>query len=296
MTTFAQLVDEVIGKLQGFTVSPDQVTHITADMTSGALAFTVDDVGQMGQGICEIDDERIYVKSTDTTSGTVTVSPFGRGYQSTTAAAHTNGTRVIMSPDWPRQTVKNEVNRSIAGLYPSLFAVKAASVITADGITYQFSQPTDSERIVDVRWLNTTTDGWQRAVQWEQENLAPSGFLTDRYVSIYDAIPAGSTIQVLYAAAPSPLVSNSDVYATVTGLPDSTSDLVVLATMARLAQFLDAGRMTTESASADALAQQRPIGSPTAIASQLYKQYAQRLADEQRSLITRYPVRAHKVR
>jgi hypothetical protein len=296
VTTFAQLVDEVIGKLQGFTVSPDQVTYITADITSGATALTVDDPAQLGSGIAEIDDELIYIKAVDNTTGSVTLPPFGRGYRSTTAAAHTANTKFVMSPDWPRSMVKQEINRTIAALYPTLYAVKEAPTFTTNGVTYQFDVPAASERVVDVRWLFNPVDGWMRAHQWEQENSAPTSFTNDRYISIYDALPPGSTVQVLYATQPTALVNSADDYAATTGLPDSSSDVVVLGVMARLAQFLDLGRLTIESASADALAQQRPTGGPTQIAAQLYRQYQQRLEDERKSLSQRYPARAHKTR
>lgn len=297
MSTYSSLTDEIIQNLQGFTVSPDQVTFLTGGIDAAVTTLTVDDITQMGRGQAEIDSEMVYIKATDATTGTCTLAPFGRGYNGTTAATHAANAKVVMSPTWPRSKVKSEINRAINALYPTLFAVKSAPPITTDGITYQFDAQDDSERIVDVRWISEVLDGYQRAVKWEQENTSPAGFgTTGQYLSIYDAIPGGATVQVLYAARPANLVNDSDDFATTTGLPDSCSDLVVLAVMSRMAQFIDVGRLPVESASADALAQQRPTGGPTQIAAQLYKQYQQRLADEQRALSLRYPPRGHKVR
>lgn len=296
MTTYAQLVDEVVTNMQGFTVSPDQVTYLTADITSGALTMTVGDSSALGQGIAEIENELVYISSVDTSSGTVTLMPFGRGYRSTTAAAHVANTIVTMSPSWPRNTVKREINRAVTALYPTLYAVKEAPAITTDGVTYQFDIPVGAQRIVDVRYLFTTFDGWQRAIRWEQENLAPTTFLFDSYVTIQDRIPSGATVQVLYATRPTILVNDADDFATTTGLSDGVTDVVVLSVMSRLAQFLDVGRLATESASADALAQQRPTGGPTQIANNLFKQYQLRLEEERKALSQLYPARAHKTK
>lgn len=296
MTTYGQLVDEVVTNLQGFTVSPDQVTYLTADITSGALTMTVGDTSALGQGIAEIGDELVYIQAVDSSSGTVTLMPFGRGYRSTTAAAHLANSIVTMSPQWPRQTVKREINRAITSVYPTLYAVQEAPAFLTDGFTYQFDLPTAATRVVDVRYLFDTFDGWQRAIRWEQENLAPAGFLNSAYVSIQDRIPAGATVQVLYATRPTILANDSDDFTTVTGLHDGCTDLVVLSAMSRLAQFLDVGRLPVESAAADALAQQRPTGGPTQIAGALYKQYLGRLEEERKALSQLYPARAHKTK
>lgn len=296
MTTYASLADEITQNLQGFTVSPDQVTFLTGSVDNAVTTLMVDDITQMGRGQAEVDSEMVYIKATDSNTGTVTLAPFGRGYNGTTAVAHSANAKVVMSPTWPRSKVKSEINRAINALYPTLFAVQAAPPITTDGITYQYDVPALAERVVDVRWLFNTFDGWQRSVKWEQENSFPSTSLTGRVVSIYDNLPAGATVQILYATRPANLVNDADDFATVTGLTDSCSDLVILSVMSRMAQFIDVGRLPVEAAAADALAQQRPTGGPTQIANQLYKQYQQRLADEQRALTQRYPVRGHKVR
>lgn len=296
MTTLASLADEIVSNLQGYTVSPDQVTFLTGDLAIGATTLAVDDSTQVGSGIAQIDDELVYIKGIDQSSGTVTLAPFGRGYKGTTAASHTANTMLVMSPDWPRFNIKREINRSILSLYPTLYAVKDAGAFTTDGLVYQFDVPADAERVVDVRYLAASFDGWQRAVMWEQENSAPSGFgVTGRYVSIYQAIPGGATVQVLYAARPTVLANDSDDF-TTTGLTESCADLVVLSVMARMVQFLDVGRLPSESASADALAQQKPVGTPTQISAQLNRQFQDRLEQERRALSTRYPARPHKVR
>lgn len=297
VTTFGQLTDQIISNLQGFTISPNQVTFVTGSMGTTDLTFVVDDITQMGKGLAEIDSEIVYIKAIDTTSATCTIAPFGRGYSGSTAATHAANTAVVMSPDWPRSKVKAEINRVVGALYPTLFAVKDAGAITTDGITYQFDVPADCERVVDVRYQWDTLDGWQRAVKWEMESQSPAGFgATGRYVSIRDCIPAGSSVQVLYAARPTAMSADADVFATTTGLADSVTDVVIYAVMSRLVQFIDIGRLAIESASADALAQQKPTGTPTQISTQLYRQYLLRLAEEQRALTQLYPVRGHKVR
>jgi hypothetical protein len=296
VTTFAELTDAILDQLQGFTSSPNQVTSLRATITSSDLTFTVDDPNEIGKGYVEIDDEILWVKSVDPVTGQVVVAPFGRGYKGTTAAAHTAGVAVVSTPTWTRSSVKREINNQIRTVYPVLYGVRAAPAITADAITYQFNLPALAERVVDVRWKFIDLEGWQRSRAWEAEHAAPADFAGGRYVSVYDTIPPGADVQVLYACRPQPLVNDSDDFATVTGLDEGARDVIELGVMSRMARFLDVGRLSDQSVQADQLDGPRPISSATNIANDLYRQYQVRLMGEQKALSDRYPARIHRTR
>lgn len=291
MTTRDEMVDEIVSNLEGFTVAPHQSTHLTADATANGLTLSVADASQVGAGVIEVGDELMWCTGADASASTVTVAPYGRGFKGTTAAAHLANSQVRRSPSWPRAMVAREINHALSGVYPMLYGVTAAPTITLSGVIYQFALPDDLERVVDVRYKFTSLDGWQRAKSWEAEHGAPDDFGGDGMLSIYDGVPTGSTVQVLYAHRPKKLTSGSADFAT-TGLPDECQDVIVLAVMARMARFMDAARLPDR----DSLNQQRSVGGATDIANDLFRQYQTRLLEEQQALSTRWPARFHKVR
>jgi hypothetical protein len=260
-------------------------------MSPTDLSMSVADASQLSAGLVEVDDELMWCSGANNSAFQATLAPFGRGYKGTTAASHAANAQVRMSPPWPRAMVAREVNNAISGVYPMLYGVTPAPAITLSSTIYQFAMPDDMERVVDVRYKFSALDGWQRARAWEAEHGAPSDFSGDGMLSIYDAIPSGSTVQVLYAHRPKQLTSGSTDFS-VTGLVDECSDVIVLATMARMARFMDLARLPNRDSTGD----QRALGSATDVANDLFRQYQTRLLEEQQALNTRWPARFHKVR
>ena len=68
-------------------------------------------------------------------------------------------------------------------------------------------------------------------------------FANGKSIDIMDSITPGRTIQVTYSAAPTELSSNSDVFASVTGLPSSAEDVVTYGACYRLLPALEAARL-----------------------------------------------------
>lgn len=292
MTTRDELVDEIVSNLEGFTVAPGQSTHLTAACTATDLTLAVDDAQQVSAGLVEIGDELLWATSSSGPESRVVVAPYGRGYRGTTAAAHDVNSQVRMSPPWPRAIVAREINNAIAGVYPILYAVREAPAFTVDGSTWQFDLPSDAERVVDVRYLFTVLDEWQRVRGWEIEHQAPAEFAGGRFLSIHSRVPNGATVQVVYLARPASMTSGSDDFTETTGLPEQCKDVIVLATIARMARFMDLARLPLR----DESGQTRQSGSATDIANDLFRQYQTRLLEEQAALSARFPVRPHKVR
>jgi len=87
-TTFLDIINDVQLDLSGFTYRQDRVTYLTQAATSGDLILYVASTENIGKGIIEIEDEMVWVDSYDRQANTITVAPFGRGYNSTTAATH----------------------------------------------------------------------------------------------------------------------------------------------------------------------------------------------------------------
>lgn len=294
--TFDSLIDEVITSLQGFGANADQVNSLNASITSSSSTITVLSANPpIQKGIIEIDQELIYVYSGSGT--TLSIQPWGRGWKGTTAAAHTSGAAIYVSPAYPRSIVAREVNNTIRAVYPTLFAVGSTD-ITLNSRDWQYELPAACHRILSVDWKYGIVTSWQTLPGWEMVHSANAAdFPTSgKFLAINDPLPAGTILHVTYAMTPSLLVNGSDVFATVTGLPASSRDCIVYGAAARLLPWIDGAHVAQETVSTDVQDQTRPPGTAVAVAKQLQGQHLQRLSEERQALLMRYPLKAHKVR
>jgi len=307
MTTFAQLTDEVIINLAGYTQRQDQATYLTAAITdtpaSGSYVTSdpyyqikVQDGTTLSRGMVEIDDELIWIDNFDQTNNIGYVSPNGRGYRGTTVAAHASGARVTINPSFPRSVVAKNINSAINAVYPDLFGVYYTTFpFVAARNTYPL--PTEALNVLAVSWQTIgPSKEWLPIRKWRIDKTANiAAFGTARSVSIYDGIVPGRTVQVVYSKKPTELLLSSDTF-TDTGLSDSEREVIILGAAWRTAAYLDAPRVTAMSVEADALDQSNPSGAGTQVSRYLFAQYQNRLQTAIRRQEELYPVRVHYTR
>ena len=109
------MVAEVRSNLAGYTLRQDRITNLANvnGITATDLSIKIGLADNLAKGIIEIDDELIWINSFDRTNLTLNVAPgFGRGYQGTTPSPHAENAQVVMTPTFPRTTIKRYV-RSI---------------------------------------------------------------------------------------------------------------------------------------------------------------------------------------
>ena len=115
-------------------------------------------------------------------------------------------------------------------------------------------------------------------------------------ITIYDRIEAGRTVEIWYTTIPNTLGSNGDDFADVTGLPESTRDVITLGASARLLTYLDSGRINLTSAEADAADSKIPSQAGSNAAKYVYALYQTRLKEESSKLQGQFPVKIHYTR
>ena len=301
MTTLQNMIDEVLINLAGYTLQQDKATYLTHDVnttTSTIAAPTILSLGstELGKGTIEIDEELMWIESFDRIANTATVSPFGRGYLGTTAAAHTAGTKVTISPTFPRYVVKRAINDTIRALGANIFAVKQTSFTYNAAITTYELDNLNIRNILTMHWESIgPSKEWIRVKRFDFDSLPSINTwgATAQTVTIGDIITPGRTVKVVYATEPAALSTNSDVFTTVTGLPESVRDVVILGAAYRLLTYLDPARASMVSPQADETDAKRPYGSSGNATRQLYSLYAQRLAEETKAQQQQYPARVH---
>jgi hypothetical protein len=300
MTTFGSMTDEVVRKLAGFTLRQDRQTHLITTTTTVALTLTVASAVNISTGVIQIGDELIYVESYDRNTGVLTIPPYGRGYNSTTAVAHTAGARVIVSPTFPSVDVKNAINETLLSTFPDLYTT-GTHTFSFSTAKSTYALPSAVETVLAVSYQTTgPSKEWLPIRGYRVDPMANTASFggSKNSLSIYSGVEPGRTVQVSYTAAPNVMSANADNFVTVTGLPASCRDVIVLGAAARLASFIDPGRLTFGSAESDQQSQiaGRSYGAGTNAAKYLLALYDKRLSEEARKLNDRNPIRIHFTR
>ena len=294
MTQLIDIINDVQLDLSGFTYRQDRATYLTTAATSGDLVLYVASTENIGKGIIEIDEEMMWVDSYDRQANTLTIAPFGRGYNSTTAAAHSVNTKVIITPTYPRVAIKRAINDTVQAVYPKVFAVGSTPVsFLASRTTYPV--PQGAIQILSMAWQSVgPTKEWLPIRQWRWDPIAyASAFPTGRTVSIYDNVLPGRTINIVYAQLPVVMSNLTDDFETTTGLPISMRDVIIYGAAWRLSSYIDPARISVTGAAADEFDTKRPYGTGTNVTKGLQALYQQRLEEESLKQKIQFPTRVH---
>lgn len=300
MTTFGQMTDEVARKLAGFTLRQDRQTHLTSALSATATTISVGSAENISTGIIQIDDELIYVDSFDRVAKTISIPPYGRGYNGTTASSHATGARVIIAPSFPAVDIKAAINETILGVFPKLYTygIHTFKYVPAK-ITY--SLPDEVEKVLGLSYeVIGPSKEWFPIRNYRLDTMANTAAFDSRNsLTLYSGVQPGRTVQVYYTAAPNQMQSASDDFSSVTGLPESAKDVIILGAAWRMTGFIDPGRLTYSSAEADAQANNvtgRSYGAGANASKYLLALYEKRLDEEATKLNLRNPTRIHFTR
>jgi hypothetical protein len=299
-----ELTDEVLINLAGYTIQQDKATHLTTSITTttstiaSPTIFNVADAQRLGSGIVEIDDELFWIDTVDRISNSATVSPYGRGFMGSTADTHVAGSKVTISPTFPRHVVKRAIQDTLRAMGAAIFAVKQTSFTFSSSAinTYELDNK-NIQNILTMHWQDIgSSKEWIRVKRWEfdafpDQTTWGTGAQT---VTIGDRIVSGRKVKVVYTTIPSTLSTTStDSFSTQTGLPESCRDIVILGASYRLIAYLDPARTGAQSPQADETDNKRTFGSATNAYRQLFALYTQRLSEENMSQQQQYPPRVH---
>ena len=305
MPTLTNMIDETLINLAGYTFQQDRSTYLATPITTttsssaSPLIMSLGSTDSVGKGIVEINEELLWVDNYDRIANTATVAPYGRGYLGTTAATHALDTKVTISPTFPRFTIKRAINDTIRALGANIFAVKSTTfTFNAAVSTYAFAN-LNIKNILTVSWQEIgPSKEWRPIRKYDFDplaNAAAFGYTTEQVqtITLGEAPISGRTVKITYATDPVSFTTNTEDYATQTGLPESTRDVVILGAAYRLLSFLDPARAAQVSPQADETDSKRPFGASQSATKQLYALYSQRLNEETKSQQQNYPPKVH---
>ena len=297
MPTFSQMTSEVQSNLQGYSLRQDRITWLA---TAGGISATdltikIGSADNLAKGIVQIDNELIWVNSFDRQNLTLNVAPgFGRGYQGTTPSPHAENAQVILTPTFPVTMIQQAINDAINSLYPKLFQV-ASTTFTFNAAQIAYPLPDDARDVLYISWQTPgPSKEWLPVSHWRIDRMANvPAFDTTKTVNIYEKIVPGRTVQIYYSTIPSNLTNSSDDFAAVTGLPESSRDVVTLGAAYRLLSYIDTGRINLSSAEADLADTKLPSTAGASASKYIFALYQQRLQEESTKLQDRFPIRLH---
>lgn len=295
MTTFDQLTDVTLQFLSGYAVDQAARTHLTAPLTVDGLSVAVANAERISPGLVQIGDELLWVDAVDQSSATVQFAPYGRGHMGTSASEHAINDELTVSPLFPRATVKRVINETIQAVFPALFRVQTYS-FDYNPVVTAYALPAGTVGVLGVRAQHPSPSAdWPRLRRYDLDRHANvSKFPSGVALNLYEGGHPGLPVQVLCAMAPATLVSGTDEFDLVTGLPSSCEDVIRLGAAHRLVPFLDTPHTALLSAEADFSAGVHQPSNPAMnLARYFWQNYQTRLAEEGERLRAIYPVTLH---
>ena len=290
MTTFDQMVDDVLVYLRSFTRDQELSTHLMETVSASVLNLQVNDASLISRGRIEIDDEIIWVDRVDRANNTVVLAPYGRGMDGTTAVTHTSLTRLIVQPLYSRQMVKDTINQILGGLGNQLFAVDSAT-LTATPQTVSYDLPAYTQRVLNVLAGDFTTFGDSEYVRRWKFDPQSSASETGKSLYVYDPTMTGMTMNVTFFRSPVQLVNGDSFEDTL--LPGTCYDVIVLGTAARLMSTATSYLASTRAIEPGSLDKQVDPNQITQQSRYLFTLFQQRLEEEKVQLLHSYVTRAH---
>jgi len=296
--TIEQLVDDNLMHMYGLDTHQDQETHVTVAYNTTDLTIYVDNASILSRGLIEVHEELMQATSVDANAGSVTIAPYGRGYRGTTAATGAIGDRLVAAPLVPRNMMVDAMNETVLGVWPNLHA-EAHTTITTTGSANTYSLPSGAINVIRITYeTRGSSKEWIPARRYRIDSDAPSSsFATGASISLYDAVPTGTKVHVVYSHEPAELGTDHTLgFAAVTGLPESCIDVIRYGAIYRLASMFDTPHLAGNTAEADFAANARGMGGSQKFGAYMYQLYSQRLAAEAKKQTEEHPIRSHYTR
>ena len=162
MSNIGNLVDrtyreylEPMDDLVSYTTLSTGINNSVTTLPFNGDLLSVEEEDAMDAGtVIEINQELMLCTDLNAVTNTVTVT---RGARGTTAAAHTAGDLIKISPPFPRKNVFDAVCDQIKNLYPTLFAVETKQVSAKVGYI-PLSGTNDNYLIAPIKAISQYTD------------------------------------------------------------------------------------------------------------------------------------------
>lgn len=289
MTTTAVVIDRTLRQLLSGTVEARNklTTTLTSSDTSVVVDYPLEGL-RSGQ-VCEIDSELMYIWSTDVPTKTLTVQ---RGFNNSTAAAHTAGAVITVNPRFPRAQVLEAVNDELSDLSSpmhGLFQVKTLNIdyngsdamINLTGVTSIIDLLT-----VSVRYM---TDDYPIARKIRLIRDMPTDDFASGFALRFDQAVFPGRLRVVYKAPYTATAAEATDINSTCGVQETATDIVALGAQIRLMSPREIKRNFTESQGDTRRADEVATGAIANSTANLIRLRRDRITAEAARLARAYP-------
>lgn len=289
MTTAATVIDRTLRQLLSGTIEVRNKLASSVDSSATSVTVTYDLESLRAGQVCEIDSELMYIWAADVATKTLTVQ---RGFNGTTAAAHTSGAIVTANPRFPRAQILESLNdelRDLSSPMHGLFQVKSLN-ITYNG-TDSMINLTGATDVIDllnvsVRYL---TDDYPVARRVKLVRDLPTDDFASGFAIRFDQNVYPGRLRVVYKAPYSAASTEAVDINSTCGVQESVTDIVVIGTQLRLMAPREIKRNFTESQGDTRRAEEVQSGAITGSVSNLRQLRRDRITAEAARLARAYP-------
>jgi hypothetical protein len=290
MSTAGALITRASRQLLSGTVEERNKLATTVTSADGQIVFTYDLGGFREGSVLEIDSELMYVWSSVPSTKTLVVE---RGYDGTTAAAHTAGANTVVNPRFPRQQMLDALNADLDDLSSTmngLFHVVAQD-ISYNGTDRQINLTSASGVIdlLDVRLRYLASDYPMIRKVRLQRNLPTADFASGVAIVFDEAVMAG-TLRVVTKREFTRVTAEANDMQTVAFLPVSCEDIVEMGVILRMMNGREIKRNFIESQGDTRRSEEVPPGSTRDSLSNIQRLRRERITSEAARLKQQYPL------
>jgi len=289
MTTAATVIDRTLRQLLSGTVEARNklVSTITSSDTSVTVTYALEGL-RVGQ-VFEIDSELFYIWAADTGTKTLEVQ---RGYNGTTAAAHTAGAIVTVNPRFPRAQCLEALNDEISDLSSpmhGLFQIKTLNLdYNGSDVMVNLTGVTSIIDLINVS-VRYMTDDYPIARKVRLMRDLPTDDFASGFAVRFDQGVFPGRLRVVYKAAYGTAATESVDVNSTGGLQETCTDILAIGTQIRLMSPREIKRNFTESQGDTRRADEVTVGAVGNSITNLQRLRRDRIQEEAARLARSYP-------
>ena len=263
-------------------------TTVTSADTSIVLSY---DLGGFREGsVIEIESELMYVWESATATKTLTVQ---RGYDGTTAVAHTSGVLATVNPRFPRQQMLDALNSDIDDLSSTvngLFRVVAQD-LSYNGSDRQINitSATGIIDLLDVR-LRYLADDYPVIRKVRLQRNLPTADFASGFAIVFDEPVMAGTLRVVTKREFTRASTESSDLQSACFVPQSCEDILEMGVLLRMMNGREIKRNFIESQGDTRRSDEVPAGSTRDSLTNIQRLRRERIVAEAARLKQQYPL------
>lgn len=289
MSTGTAVIDKTLRQILSGVIEQRNKLSATINATATTVVLSYDLDGIRAGQVFEIDSELFYVWEAVSGTKTLTVE---RGWNGTTAAAHTAGAVVTVNPRFPRAQIFDALNDELKDLSSpmhGLFQIKTFD-FDYDGSAMIINLPPVLS-IIDLVGVHIRVTGdnyeWIRKVRLIRD-LPTDDFSSGFGLKFEHRLRAGR-LRIVYKAPFTPLTNETQNLVNYAGLPSTCEDIINLGVQIRLMAPREIKRNFTESQGDTRRSEEVSAGAVSNSVNNLIRMRRERIQAEATRLMRQYP-------